>query len=752
MKSTSSILCAFLLWGTSVAAQNPTPTPKADELPPLRAEITVTATRGETPVEKSPISTSVITLRENRIRNVQTLDQSLNLIEGLYAFRTKGPADTNTRVFLRGFNGQNRTLVLLDGQPVNDAYTGEVSWTSLPINEVDRVEVARGPFSSLYGGNAMGGVINILTRPIERREIELTGQYGTYDSTNYGARYSDRFFDKLGVTLGYQRLQTGGYNTRPIVTSAATGTTGTLVTGVIPTLTTQGANSFIIGRAGDNWYNQHALRFKTEFAVTSATQLSFQYIGQLSGYGYDAPTSFLRDVAGNTVNTGPVLFSDNGTTRRLNFTPGNFLQGPGQARLNFYSGSLLHTFNATTYLRLTGGVYDQPDNQFRTPTAATATQSGGPGTTSLRAARNYYGSAQLNMAWCSRHSFVFGGETRQEYSDNQEFGLSSWQVKQAVTTQTYASFGNTFNQSAYAQDVLRLRDNVTVIAGLRYDYWKTYDGFYNGFTAATPRRDYADRVNHAVTGKVAAAWQVAHGFTLRGSVGNAFRNPTVFEMYRTFRLGVTLFQGNPFLSPERLFSYEFGARQQIGQRTQIEATYFRNQTTNLIYRKTDFDADPTGATRINVNAGEGRTNGVELMTRHQLTKWLQLRGGYSYTDAIIARNPAVPTTEGKRVPNIPAHMLTGSLLGAWKNFSGSLNTRYVGATFTTDTNVDTTKGVFGSYSPFFVMDASAGYQVRRDLDLFVSAENLLNRQYYLFSLNPGRTVNVGLRVRLGGAK
>lgn len=228
------------------------------ELPPIREAVTVTATRGEAAAENSPVSTSVVTLQENRIRNIQTLDQSLNLIEGVYAFRTKGPADTNTRVLMRGFNGQNRTLVLLDGQPVNDAYTGEVAWTSLPINEVDRIEVARGPFSSLYSGSALGGVINILTRPVERRELELSGQYGTYDSTNYSARYSDRFFEKLGVTIGYQRLQTGGYNTRPIQSSAATGTTGTLVTGIIPTLTTQGARIYNIGRAGDNWYNQHA--------------------------------------------------------------------------------------------------------------------------------------------------------------------------------------------------------------------------------------------------------------------------------------------------------------------------------------------------------------------------------------------------------------------------------------------------------------------------------------------------------------
>lgn len=241
---------------------------ESTELPTIREEVTVTATRGELETEKSPVSASVVTLQENRSRNVQTVDQSLNLLSGVNVLRTKGNSDNLTRVQMRNFNGQERTLVLLDGQPINDAYSGGVSWSRLPLNEVDRVEVARGPFSSLYGGSAMGGVINILTRPIDRRSIELSGQYGTYDSNNYAGRYSDLFFGKLDVSVSYQRLQTGGYNTRSIALAPTTGTTGTLVTRIIPSSTTQGARNFIVADAGDNWYNQHAYRGKFEYKFT----------------------------------------------------------------------------------------------------------------------------------------------------------------------------------------------------------------------------------------------------------------------------------------------------------------------------------------------------------------------------------------------------------------------------------------------------------------------------------------------------
>ncbi|MBL8207827.1 MAG: TonB-dependent receptor [Blastocatellia bacterium] len=738
-------------------AQQPTSTPtngqppEKTELPVIKDQVVVTATRDELSQGASPNSTSVVTLRENQIRNTSTVDQSLNLTEGVFAFRAKGLADNEARIVMRGFNGQNRTLTLLDGLPLNDAYTGNIVWTMIPVSEVNQVEVARGPFSSLYGGNAMGGVVNIRTRPIDRRSVEGSIQYGTFETTSYDARYSDRFWDKLGFSIGYRRVQTDGYSTRPVTASATTGTTGTLVTGIIPTLTSTGGQSFIIGASGNNWYNQHALRLKTELAVTTKTQISGQYIRQTSAGGYDASTSFVRDAAGNVIEQGPVLFNHNGTVRRFTFTPGSFLQIPVENDAHFVSAALLHKFNERTFLNFSGGFSHQPTSQFRSPTPATATQAGGPGTTGLRASRNTYFNAQLNWlpdALKRQHSFIFGAETRADVSDAQDVTLSNWQVRNSQLSVTASALGRTFNQAAYVQDQFRIKENITVVAGMRFDYWRTYDGFFNGFTALTPLTRYEPRSNRAVTGKVAAAWAVGRGFTVRSSLGTAFRNPSVFDMYRNFRFPSGLYLlANPDLKPEQLFSYEFGVRKTLGDKTALEATYYRNNITNLIYRQTDLALDPTGLTRINVNAGQGTTNGVELSLRQQLFSWLQFRTSYSYTDAKITENPAAPLSVGKRVVGIPTQMASGSLLGAWKRLSGSLSGRYVAATFSTDNNADTTRGVFGSYSPFFLADASFGVEIGRGFSVFSNIENLLNRQYYQFFLSPPRSANLGVRWR-----
>jgi len=82
--------------------------------------------------------------------------------------------DSTPNIRVRGFKGDQYTLVLIDGQPLNDAYTGGVEWGMLPVEDIERIEVIRGAGSALYGGNAMGGVINIITKIPEKLEFRAT--------------------------------------------------------------------------------------------------------------------------------------------------------------------------------------------------------------------------------------------------------------------------------------------------------------------------------------------------------------------------------------------------------------------------------------------------------------------------------------------------------------------------------------------------------------------------------------------------
>ena len=112
---------------------------------------------------------------------------------------------------------------------MNDAYTGVVNWNGMLPENIDRIEVARGPFSSLYGGNAMGGVVNILTKMPQQRAINLQGGSGSDGYMTVYGSYGDKVLNRLSVFASYGYQGSNGYPTNPVVRSPTTPGTGTPV-------------------------------------------------------------------------------------------------------------------------------------------------------------------------------------------------------------------------------------------------------------------------------------------------------------------------------------------------------------------------------------------------------------------------------------------------------------------------------------------------------------------------------------------
>jgi iron complex outermembrane recepter protein len=725
--------------------------PPAEQSSPffLKQSVTVTAARDELEAEQAPVSVSVITNEEMAARRLQLLDQALNTAPGLYAFRGKGAQDTNAGVGMRGFSGrgsgQARVLVLVDGQPVNDSYTGQVNWTTLPIEEVERVEVVRGSFSALYGGNAMGGVINVLTRPVTRRQVEIYGQLGNQATVRYGARVADRFRDRLGLSLAYDRMQSGGYPSQFVTSAGTAAAGGTPVTGAQPMLTTSGTQTFLLGRSGDNWWNQHSVRARGDYAFNRHTVGYLQFQRQWSGYGYDQYETFLRTATGAPFDSGTASFQWNGTPRRFSVTPSQFLSGDGQTKYWLFSGRLHHEFANSARIQLGGGHTKSPLNYYSTPGTG-STAAGGPGTISGRPYESWFGTAQYTQRVASRHRLTFGTDLRQDQSQLEETTVPDWARRKESAVVTGRSQGQAFNEGAYVQDRWRVAERLSLTGGARYDYWKTYDGGYGAGSAAT---QVSSRSNHSGSAKAAALWRGPAGLAFRGSAGNSFRSPSVYDLYRTWRSssGVT-YAANANLQPERLLAFEAGVSRRWANRLELDAAFFQNRTSNLIYRTTDYSVDATGSYRPVINAGRSRTNGFEASARVPLRQWLYASSSYTWNDAKITENPAVPDTAGKRVPFVPAHATSGTLFAFFRHVNASVTGRYVSRMFSADLNTDTTKGVYGAYDPFFSLDAGLGVPLGRHLSAECSAENLLNRTYYSYYPSPGRLVSVKLRIRL----
>ncbi len=167
MRFRSSLLTVLLviLTASSALADDP---PAGEETTrrdsaglPYRAEILVTASAIEEPLASVPAAATVITRAEIDERKARLVAEVLREVPGLY-ISGSGSAGKAASLFTRGSNSTH-TLVLLDGVEINDPYFSGFNWGSFSTTGVEQVEIVRGPFSALYGSDAMAGVVNVRT-------------------------------------------------------------------------------------------------------------------------------------------------------------------------------------------------------------------------------------------------------------------------------------------------------------------------------------------------------------------------------------------------------------------------------------------------------------------------------------------------------------------------------------------------------------------------------------------------------------
>lgn len=167
------IFSVFLFISISVSAQT-------DSVKTTLSEIVVTATRTETPSIAVGSSVSVITSNEISQRQLNSVVDVLRELPGISVYQQGGPGKLSY-VSMRGANS-NHTLVILDGVVMNDpsSLNNAFDFSYLNTNDIDRIEVVRGPQSTLYGSDAIAGVINIITKKGNMKpEYSFSGETGS---------------------------------------------------------------------------------------------------------------------------------------------------------------------------------------------------------------------------------------------------------------------------------------------------------------------------------------------------------------------------------------------------------------------------------------------------------------------------------------------------------------------------------------------------------------------------------------------
>jgi outer membrane receptor for ferrienterochelin and colicins len=166
------------------------------------ADIVVTASRAPERSGESGASVTMLSAQELVRRNATTLDQALQFEPGV-TFNAGQMDIRGSTGLARGVG--SRVLLLLDGHPILSGDGGEIDFESLPLLDVDRVEVVKGAYSAQYGSNALGGVVNVLTAPIaDRSQTTLRLHYDTWQMPDR-YRYSSEPLDAKGVGIQHSQ-------------------------------------------------------------------------------------------------------------------------------------------------------------------------------------------------------------------------------------------------------------------------------------------------------------------------------------------------------------------------------------------------------------------------------------------------------------------------------------------------------------------------------------------------------------------
>lgn len=729
-------------------------------------DVTVSASKIEQSTLEAPVNVSVITASDIEKSNNQRLGDALNAkVPGLYL---RGGALGNARpgvTMLSSMRGQGGTLtkvaVLVDGMNMVDAYSGQVNWAMVSMEDVESIEVVPGVGSSLYGSNAMGGVISITTKEPTKEEMAFTIGKGYEDSAGeyVSALYRNKFDNGLGVVFGFSQNNRDGYISE-YVTKSPSGTpapSAIKVVGDIPTTTTAGATTYIVGDKGLNGSKAQNIHAKLYYDISNTSKLhaGFAYSDNESLDGYY--NSYLVNSSNGallpltTTATNLNLHGKKTTIKEQDFASSIPMGNTAFRYFAGYDGKI-----GDSKLSLNFGKIDR--DSWNASIGAAATLAYGAGTLSTSPNTTTNASAQLSIPIGDIHYFIAGLATEIGELNQKKYATANWRDIDSKTAELDRIDAKSTTNSLFLQDQISFGDDFLLYVGGRYDAWEA-GGTGVVTTGSVPGTFiYPDRSESAFSPKIAAVYMLNNRTSIKSSVGTGFRAPTNYYLFAnpTFSGAAApngkMIYSNPDLKPEKAKAFDLGVEYHFVDGGKATATYFITKTKDLIYQKTTKVPQYTDPVINKVidyesrqeNTGEALAKGIELSGEYPITDWLEVRGSYSYTDSKITKDDTNTGMEGKRVTNVPKNMASLAFelnQGAW---SGVLSGRYVGEVFSNNDNSDTVKDVWTGYSKYTVVDLKANYQINKNFKASVMIDNVLDKEYYEYYRMPGRGVTLQL--------
>lgn len=732
-------LIAIILATSAIPRNAPaqTPAPLASGTAPGTVNPTtlsaVVVTAARTPQAPEHVAATVTTFDEIALRQTPatTLDGALRSVPGFSLFRRSDSFTANPTaqgVSLRGLgpSGASRSLVLLDGIPLNDPFGGWVAWTKLPREGLARAEIVPGGGATAWGNAALGGVVQLFSAPANLEPALLEREPTPTTATTRGTLRAIAAYGDFGTRSG------------EIALAVPAGRGVVQVLGGL--FSTNGFSLVAPERRGaidvDAWSRHRSLTARWRQPLGEALEVTTTVRGyeEFRGNGTPYQRNGSREkFASLAVNAQPAAaFAWN-------------------AAAYAQDQSFASTFSSVNATRT---AETPASDQFAVP----ATAFGGAWTGTWRHADGARTSGGADARYVR-------GETRENYTF----------TNGAFTRQRVAG-GEQNVAGIFGLHERPLMPALRLTLGARIDTWSESAGHRrenDRGTGAVLRDDhYADSDGTEFSPSAGLVWSVDTNFRVRTNVQQAFRRPTLNELYRPFRQGPNITEANATLRTERVTSGEIGADWSFGRTAAtpqsgaaprpgaaaftLGASAFWNELRDAVGNVTlargpgNFPlfgviaAGGVGRQRLNLD--RMRVRGVELSAAWRASEGLSINAAALFNDATVQRAAIAPALVGKQVAQVPRRNV---MIGATWQAPGGLvfapRLRWIGRQFEDDENTL----ILGEA---VVVDLGLSRAIGRHTELFLNAENLGNARIETGRSSDG-VVNIGTpRLVFGGVR
>jgi outer membrane receptor protein involved in Fe transport len=693
-----------LLAAPAVIAGAAEPTPAVTQLDPL----VITAARSGQPAEQVAFSVKSLDAGSLRASPALTLDGALRSVPGFTLFRRSDSFTANPTaqgVSLRGLgpSGASRSLIVLDGVPLNDPFGGWVAWTKVPRDGLARAELVPGGGATAWGNAALGGVVQLITEPVTGAATQASLSTGDYTTRSFEMATTQPTTTGGSVQLLGRMFATNGFRLvgrerrGPIDIAASSrhnwlGLRARQPIGSDLELTVTG-RAYNEERGNGTPYQNNSSREKfASAALAGKSGSAFTW----NGVAYVQDQSFAS------------TFSGVNATRTTETPASNQFDVPAKAGGLAWTGSWVHGDGSRT-------------------------NAGGDWRTVRGETKEYF-------------TFSAGDFTRLRVAGGKQTIGGVFALHERVLAPGWrATLGGRVDWWKDTEGHRRESDRATGVAS---------------------RNDvFADLDDTEFSPTAGLVYSTSRAWRIRANLQQSFRRPTLNELHRPFRVGPNLTEANAALRTEQNTSGELGAEWNFFANgaaanarplLQVSATAFTNQLKDAVGNVTIARGPGTfpivgfiaagGVGRQRQNLDRIRVQGLELSSTWNVSSDLSLSADYIYNDATVRRASTAPALVGKRVAQVPR--LNASFSAAWRGPAGLTfmpRVRWIGRQFEDDEN----QLILGEVS---IIDVGVSRRMTSHLELFLNAENLANAR-----IETGRTadgiVNVGApRMLLGGLR